>query len=137
MFVLVERRPVGVRFVRAFLLLLPTAFLILLSVVSVLPDLLFSRSADYAVQLAVAVVMVVPLVLRRHSPLLAMSAMTLTGLLHLVTIDGPTPGLFAVPLSASLLAWATVLATFTGMLAATAPARRAAALDPVEAIARG
>lgn len=47
------------------------------------------------------------------------------------------PGLFAVPLSASLLAWATVLATVTGMLAATAPARRAAALDPVEAIARG
>ena len=47
------------------------------------------------------------------------------------------PGLFAVPLSASLLTWATVLATVTGMLAATAPARRAAALDPVEAIARG
>jgi lipoprotein-releasing system permease protein len=47
------------------------------------------------------------------------------------------PGLFAVPLSASLLAWATLLATVTGMLAATAPARRAAALDPVEAIARG
>lgn len=83
-----------------------TAFLILLSVVSVLPDLLFSRSADYAVQLAVAVVMVVPLVLRRHSPLLAMSAMTLTGLLHLVTIDGPTPGLFAVPVVAySVARW--------------------------------
>ena len=47
------------------------------------------------------------------------------------------PGLFAVPLPASLLAWATLLATVTGMLAATAPARRAAALDPVEAIARG
>lgn len=47
------------------------------------------------------------------------------------------PGLFAVPLSPGLLAWATLLATVTGMLAATAPARRAAALDPVEAIARG
>ena len=47
------------------------------------------------------------------------------------------PGLFAVPLSPALLAWATLLATVTGMLAATAPARRAAALDPVEAIARG
>lgn len=47
------------------------------------------------------------------------------------------PGLFSAPLSPSLLAWATVLATVTGMLAATVPARRAAALDPVEAIARG
>lgn len=47
------------------------------------------------------------------------------------------PGLFAAPLSPALLAWATLLATVTGMLAATAPARRAAALDPVEAIARG
>jgi lipoprotein-releasing system permease protein len=47
------------------------------------------------------------------------------------------PGLFAVPLSPMLLLVASVLATVTGMLAAMVPARRAAAMDPVEAIRHG
>lgn len=44
------------------------------------------------------------------------------------------PKLFYIPLSPSLLASATALATLTGMLSAVVPARRAASLDPVEAI---
>jgi len=83
-----------------------TLFLMLLAVVSVLPEVLFSRSPERAVQLVVALLMVAPLVLRRHSPLLAMSLMTVTGLIHLVTIPGPTPGLFAVPVVAySVARW--------------------------------
>lgn len=44
------------------------------------------------------------------------------------------PGLFYIPLNPWLLAAATVLATVTGILSAVVPARRAASLDPVEAI---
>lgn len=44
------------------------------------------------------------------------------------------PKLFAVPLEASLLFTATLLATLTGLLSAAIPARSAASLDPVEAI---
>lgn len=47
------------------------------------------------------------------------------------------PGLFEAPVSATLLLMATLLATLTGMLAAMLPARRAAAMDPVQAIAHG
>ena len=44
------------------------------------------------------------------------------------------PGLFTVPLDVVLLLFSIALATFTGVLAAALPARRAANLDPVEAI---
>ncbi|HUH86608.1 MAG TPA: FtsX-like permease family protein [Pusillimonas sp.] len=44
------------------------------------------------------------------------------------------PRLFAVPMEAGLLLAAVSLATITGILAAVVPARRAALLDPVEAI---
>ena len=44
------------------------------------------------------------------------------------------PGLFYIPVSIELVLLALLLATFTGLLAAAIPARRAAALDPVEAI---
>ena len=44
------------------------------------------------------------------------------------------PGLFYIPVSIELVLLALLLATFTGLLAAAVPARRAAALDPVEAI---
>ncbi len=44
------------------------------------------------------------------------------------------PKLFYIPLDPRLLAAATALATVTGILSAVLPARRAAALDPVEAI---
>jgi lipoprotein-releasing system permease protein len=44
------------------------------------------------------------------------------------------PGLFEVPLSPGLVFAAVMLATVTGTLAAAIPARRAARLDPVEAI---
>ncbi|NLC37291.1 MAG: ABC transporter permease [Alcaligenaceae bacterium] len=44
------------------------------------------------------------------------------------------PKLFIVPLDATLLLSAISLATCTGILAAAVPARRAASLDPVEAI---
>jgi lipoprotein-releasing system permease protein len=44
------------------------------------------------------------------------------------------PGLFYIPLNPWLLVAATVLATVTGILSAVVPARRAASLDPVEAI---
>lgn len=44
------------------------------------------------------------------------------------------PKLFPVPLEPVLLLAAIGLATFTGILAAAVPARRAASLDPVEAI---
>jgi len=47
------------------------------------------------------------------------------------------PGLFEASVSATLLLMATLLATLTGMLAAMLPARRAAAMDPVQAIAHG
>jgi lipoprotein-releasing system permease protein len=44
------------------------------------------------------------------------------------------PGLFYIPLSIELVLVAVLLATLTGVLAAAVPSRRAAALDPVEAI---
>ena len=44
------------------------------------------------------------------------------------------PGLFYIPLSINLVLLALLLATLTGVLAAAVPSRRAAALDPVEAI---
>lgn len=42
--------------------------------------------------------------------------------------------LFTIPLDPALLAGAAALATVTGIVSAAVPARRAAALDPVEAI---
>jgi lipoprotein-releasing system permease protein len=47
------------------------------------------------------------------------------------------PGLFYTPVDSSLLIAATALATITGVVSAAVPARRAAALDPVEAIRYG
>lgn len=44
------------------------------------------------------------------------------------------PGLFYIPISVNLVLLALLLATLTGTLAAAIPSRRAAALDPVEAI---
>lgn len=44
------------------------------------------------------------------------------------------PGLFYIPVSINLIILALLLAILTGVLAAAIPARRAAALDPVEAI---
>ena len=44
------------------------------------------------------------------------------------------PGLFYIPISPLLVISALLLATLTGVLAAAIPSRRAAALDPVEAI---
>lgn len=44
------------------------------------------------------------------------------------------PGLFYIPISIELVIVGLLLATLTGVLAAAIPARRAAALDPVEAI---
>ena len=44
------------------------------------------------------------------------------------------PGLFYIPVSINLIMLALLLAIVTGVLAAAIPARRAAALDPVEAI---
>src|SRR5690606_29395684 len=44
------------------------------------------------------------------------------------------PGLFQIPISAGLMLSALLLAMLTGVLAALLPARRAAYLDPVEAI---
>ncbi|WP_347460690.1 FtsX-like permease family protein [Acinetobacter sp. ANC 7454] len=44
------------------------------------------------------------------------------------------PGLFYIPVPIELVLLALLLATLTGVLAAAVPARRAAALDPVEAI---
>jgi lipoprotein-releasing system permease protein len=44
------------------------------------------------------------------------------------------PGLFPIPLAPALIPAAMAIATLAGVLAAAAPARRAARLDPVEAI---
>lgn len=44
------------------------------------------------------------------------------------------PGLFFIPVAQSLIVSAVSLATVTGVIAAAIPARRAAQLDPVEAI---
>ncbi|MDQ9169594.1 FtsX-like permease family protein [Oxalobacteraceae bacterium R-40] len=44
------------------------------------------------------------------------------------------PGLFVIPVAPSLVLFAMVLATITGVIAAAVPARRAARLDPVAAI---
>ena len=44
------------------------------------------------------------------------------------------PGLFFIPLNPMLLLGASLLATVTGIIAAAIPARRAARMDPVEAI---
>lgn len=44
------------------------------------------------------------------------------------------PGLFFIPLNPMLLLGASLLATVTGIIAAVIPARRAARMDPVEAI---
>src|SRR5690606_37155740 len=44
------------------------------------------------------------------------------------------PGLFYIPISIELVILALLLATLTCVLAAAVPSRRAAALDPVEAV---
>ena len=44
------------------------------------------------------------------------------------------PGLFYIPVPPGLVAATLLLATLTGVLAAAVPSRRAARLDPVEAI---
>ena len=44
------------------------------------------------------------------------------------------PGLFFIPIATGLLILAVVLATLAGLIAAAVPSRRAARLDPVEAI---
>jgi len=44
------------------------------------------------------------------------------------------PGLFYIPISTGLIVLALLLATLTGTVAASIPSRRAAALDPMEAI---
>ena len=44
------------------------------------------------------------------------------------------PGLFPIPVAPALIPGAMAIATLAGVLAAAAPARRAARLDPVEAI---
>ena len=44
------------------------------------------------------------------------------------------PGLFHIPVSRALVAWALLLAILTGVLAAAVPSRRAARLVPVVAI---
>jgi len=55
----------------------------------------------------------------------------------LVAFNTLGPKLFTAPLTPSLLLSAALLATVTGVLSAAVPARRAAALDPVEAIRHG
>ena len=72
-------------------------FLMLLSSVALLPEYLDDGSAVYGEQLFISLLMVAPLVLRRHTPLIAMIAMSLAGLLHLQEIKEPTVSLFAVP----------------------------------------
>jgi len=59
------------------------------------------------------------------------------GYLMLFAFNRFGPGLFQAPVSPQLLLMASLLATLTGMLAAMVPARRAAAMDPVQAIAHG
>ena len=44
------------------------------------------------------------------------------------------PGLFYIPISSTLILSSLLLATVTGVIAAAIPSRRAASLDPVEAI---
>ena len=44
------------------------------------------------------------------------------------------PGLFPIPVAPALIPGAMAIATLAGVFAAAAPARRAARLDPVEAI---
>lgn len=58
----------------------------------------------------------------------------LTGYSLVAAFNTLGPGLFTVPLDAVLLLFSVALATGTGILAAAIPARRAANLDPVEAI---
>lgn len=58
----------------------------------------------------------------------------LTGFALVAAFNKFGPGLFYTPLDPQLLAAAAVLATVTGVLSAAVPARRAASLDPVEAI---
>lgn len=61
----------------------------------------------------------------------------LGGFALLVAFNSLGPKLFTAPLAPSLLLSAALLATVTGVLSAAVPARRAAALDPVEAIRHG
>ena len=60
-------------------------------------------------------------------------AIALTAWQKLVLSADGTP-MFALVFSGALFGWTLSLATITGLLAAVAPARRAARLDPVVAI---
>jgi len=53
---------------------------------------------------------------------------------HAVARQADGTELFPLILDRSLFVWTSILATFTGLIAAVAPALRAARLDPVEAI---
>jgi lipoprotein-releasing system permease protein len=53
---------------------------------------------------------------------------------HAIVRQADGSELFPLVIDRSLFFWTSVLATLTGLIAATAPALRAASLDPVEAI---
>ncbi len=78
------------------------------SMASVLPALLYVWTGNLAVylHLALSLAMTVPLVLRRHSPLLAFALCTAAGMAQMAFLQGPTPSLFAIPIVAySVARW--------------------------------
>lgn len=61
---------------------------------------------SYAVVVALSLAMVLPLVLRRHAPLMMLAFSTAAGLLQLLLLAEPTPSLIAVPIVAySVARW--------------------------------
>ncbi len=48
--------------------------------------------------LVVNALIVIPLIWRRHAPLIALAGVTIAGIIHLYTLDTPTPSLVAIPI---------------------------------------
>lgn len=84
--------------------LMLTALLIVGTVGVLLPDLWLGAAVLPHVTLSL--LMVMPLIVRRHAPMLALVGCTIAGILQLIFLDVPTPSLFAVPVVAySVARW--------------------------------
>jgi len=63
----------------------------------------FGEMYSFTYVIANALVLM-PLIMRRHSPILTLGGVAIAGLVHMVLLDAPTPGLVAIPIAVYTMA---------------------------------